>query len=297
MKHTLTHVRMDKSEIAVNTIAYVLLSILVILAIVPCLHIIAKSLSKGTAEISGQVGLLPVQPQVVGYYTILKETSFIKALLNTIFVTASGTVIALFISILFAYPLSQNIKGKKFFTLLCVIIMVFNGGMVPSYIVMKDLNLLNRYWALILPGSFNVFNMLIIKNYFESLPESVMESAAIEGASDFTILGRIVVPMSSPVIATAGLMYAIHYWNNYFNAMLYISNPSKITLQVFIRDFIADAGTWVNQLERTLDTIGNLSTGVLTACATVLGVIPIICLYPFVQSYLTQGITIGSEKG
>ncbi len=293
----LTHVRMDSSELTVNIISYILLSILLILAIVPCIHVVAKSFSKGTAEISGMVGLLPVNFQTEGYKMIVTETSLVRALLNTMLVTACGTILSIFVSILFAYPLAQGVRGKKFFTLLCIVIMVFSGGMVPSYIVVKNLGLLNTYLALIFPGCLSVFNMLIIKNYFESLPESVMESAALEGASDFTILFRIVVPMSTPVIATVGLLYAIHYWNNYFNAMLYVSDPKKITLQVFIRDFIADAGTWVNQLERTADTIGNLSTGVLTACATVLGVIPIVALYPFVQKFLTRGITIGSEKG
>ena len=296
-KRDLTHVRMDSSELTVNIISYILLSVLFIFAVIPCVHVIAKSFSRGTAEIAGRVLLWPVEAQAKGYRTILEISNIGTALLNTLFVTTAGTFLALAVSILFAYPLSQNIRGKKFFTLLCIVIMVFNGGMVPNYIVMKNLGLLNTYWALIIPGCFNVFNMLIIKNYFESLPDSVMESASLEGASDFTILWKIVIPMSAPVIATVGLLYAIHYWNNYFNAMLYVTDSSKITLQVFIRDFIAGAGTWVDQLERSLEEMGVLSTGVLTACATVLAVIPIVCLYPFVQRFLTQGITIGSEKG
>lgn len=296
-KRDLTHVRMDSSERTVSIISYTLLAILVIFAIVPCIHVIAKSFSRGTAEVAGKVLLWPVNAQLKGYQTIMKQTNILTALFNTIYVTLCGTLLALAVSILFAYPLSQGIRGKKFFTLLCIVIMVFNGGMVPNYIVMKNLGLLNTFAALIIPGCFNVFNMLIIKNYFESLPDSVMESASLEGASDFTILWRIVIPMSTPVIATVALLYAIHYWNNYFNAMLYISNASKVTLQVFIRDFIAGAGSWVDQLERSVEDTGVLSIGVLTACATVLAVIPIVCMYPFVQKFLTQGITIGSEKG
>lgn len=289
---------MDRSDITVEIIAIVLCAICLVIAIIPCVHVIAKAFSKGTAVISGTVVLWPVQPQLDGFKNVLFETDFVTATVNTIFVTAVGTFVSMAVSILFAYPLSKtDLRGKKFFTLLCIVIMVFSGGMVPSYLLMKGLGLLNTWAALIFPASMNVFNMLIIKNYFESLPEGVMESASIDGANDLKTLVRIVCPMSVPVLATVSMLYAIHYWNNYFNAMLYISNPDMITMQVFIRNFIANAGSMVDQLERTEETIGQLSTGVVIACATVLGIIPIVAVYPFVQRFMLQGITIGSEKG
>ena len=289
---------MDRSDITVEIIAIVVCAVCLIIAVIPCIHVIAKAFSKGTAVISGTVVLWPVQPQLEGFRNVLYETDFLKAMVNTLFVTALGTFTSMAVSILFAYPLSrQGLRGKKFFTLLCIVIMVFSGGMVPSYLLMKGLNLLNTWAALIFPASLNVFNMLIIKNYFESLPEGVMESASIDGASDIKTLLRIVCPMSVPVLATVSMLYAIHYWNNYFNAMLYISNPDMITMQVFIRNFIANAGSMVDQLERSEETIGILSTGVVIACATVLGIIPIVAIYPFVQRFMLQGITIGSEKG
>ncbi len=289
---------MDRSDIEVEVLAYVLVSLCVLLAVIPCIHVVARSFSKGTAVISGMVTLWPINPQIEGYRTVLRETEFLRALGNTLLVTFVGTAASMIASILFAYPLSKTeLVGRKFFILLCMIVMVFNGGMVPNYLLMRGLGLLDSFSALIFPALISVFNMLIIKNYFESLPESVLEYAAIDGAGDFRTLVSIVCPLSMPVLATVTLLYAIHYWNNYFNAMLYILDPYKVTLQVFIRNFIADAGTLVNQLERTAETMGNLSTGVIIACATVLGIIPIVALYPFVQRFMLQGITIGSEKG
>ena len=289
---------LDKSDIKVDWLAKIVCGICLLLAIVPVIHIVSKAFSKGTAVIAGVVTLWPINPQLDGFRNVLFETNFLRAMVNTIFVTIVGTAISMVISITFAYPLSkQDLKGKKFFTLLCIVIMVFSGGMVPSYLLMKSLNLLNTWTSLIVPNCLNVFNMLIIKNYFEGLPEGVMESASIDGANDLKTLVRIVCPMSVPVLATVSMLYAIHYWNNYFNAMLYVSNPDMITMQVFIRNFIANAGVLIDQLERTTETIGNLSTGVIIACATVLGIIPIVALYPFVQRFMLQGITIGSEKG
>lgn len=289
---------MDRSDKAVELVAIITCVLCLVLAVVPIIHIVSKAFSKGTAVIAGIVTLWPIKPQLDGFKNVLFETEFLTALVNTIFITILGTALSMFVSISFAYPLSkQDLRGKKFFTLLCIVIMVFSGGMVPSYLLMKGLRLLNTWTALIVPNCLNVFNMLIIKNYFESLPEGVMESAEIDGANDLKTLVRIVCPMSVPVLATVAMLYAIHYWNNYFNAMLYVSNPDMITMQVFIRNFIANAGVMIDQLERTAETIGNLSTGVIIACATVLGIIPIVAIYPFVQRFMVQGITIGSEKG
>lgn len=288
----------DASEKFVTGLAVVVAILMTLLCLLPCIHVLATSVSSGNAEVAGRVVLWPIDFQLEGIKTIVVGTRFMKSLWNSIYVTGLGTIISLTITTMFAYAMSKtHLKGRKLLTIMCIIAMVFSGGMVPEYVVMKKLGLMNTYWSLILPRGMTIFNMLLIKNYFEGLPESVMESANIDGAGDFRTLVSIVLPMSTPVIATTGLLYAIAYWNNYLHPVLYINDPSKRTLQVFLRDLLADLGTVTEQLERSPETAGLVSAGVVTAGITVMGVIPILLLYPFVQRFLVQGITIGSEKG
>jgi putative aldouronate transport system permease protein len=175
--------------------------------------------------------------------------------------------------------------------------MVFNGGMVPKYIVMKSLGLLDTFFSLILHHGLSIFNMLIIKNYFESLPESTIESAAIDGASDFKTLFRIVCPMALPVIATVSLLYAVAYWNLYFSAALYIKSSSMKVLQVFLKDLISNSVSVSESLITNPDGYSNVTADGVIAGATVLALVPIVALYPFIQRFMIKGITIGSEKG
>lgn len=288
----------DASEKFVSGLAVVVAVLFILICLLPCFHVLATAVSSGAAEVSGMVGLLPVGFQLEGLKTIVVGTDFVQCLGNSLYVTIVGTIISLIITTMFAYAMSKtHLKGRKVLTMICIVAMVFSGGMVPEFIVMKKLGLTNTFWSLILPRGMTIFNMLLVKNYFEGLPESVMESAKIDGAGDFRTLVSIVLPMSTPVIATTGLLYAIAYWNNYLHPVLYINDPSMRTLQVFLRDLLADSSTVLEQLDRSPETAGLVSTGVITAGVTVMGVIPILLLYPFVQRYMVQGITIGSEKG
>ena len=288
----------DSSEKFVTGLSVVVAIIMILICLLPCIHVLATSVSSGAAEVAGLVGLWPVGFQLEGIKTIVVGTKFMQSLGNSLYVTIVGTLISLTITTMFAYAMSKtHLKGRKVLTVICIVAMVFSGGMVPEYIVMKKLGLLNTFWSLILPRGMTIFNMLLIKNYFEGLPESVMESANMDGAGEFRTLVSIVLPMSTPVIATTGLLYAIAYWNSYLQPVLYINDPAKRTLQVFLRDLLADVGTVTEQLDRSAETAGLVSSGVVTAGITVMGVIPILLLYPFVQRYMVQGITIGSEKG
>lgn len=288
----------DATEKFVTGLAVIVAVVMILICLLPCIHVLATAFSSGAAEVAGLVGLWPVGFQTEGIRTVVEGTFFGQALLNSLYVTIVGTIISLIVTTMFAYAMSKtHLKGRKFLTLLCIVAMVFSGGMVPEYLVMKKLGLLNTFWALILPRAMTIFNMLLIKNYFEGLPESVMESAKLDGAGEMRTLWSIVLPMSTPVIATTGLLYAIAYWNNYFQAILYINDPAKRTLQVFLRDLLADVSVVTEQLDRSPETAGLVSTGVITASVTVLGVIPILLLYPFIQKFMVQGITIGSEKG
>ncbi len=289
---------METSEKVVCVISEITAALLLLLALLPIMNLVSTAVSRGSAQVAGRVYLWPVGFQLEGVKMILAGTSFLSSMLNSVFVTVCGVVMSMVVSILFAYPMSKpQLKGRKFFTLLCIVCMVFSGGIIPTYMVIRTLGLINNYLAIILPSAMSVFNMLIIKNYFESLPEEVMESAEMDGAGDLKTLMSIVIPMSTPVLATICLLYAIHYWNNYFNVILYITKASMQTLQVFIRNLIADTATVTEQLERTPESSGLVSSGVVVAGVTTLGVIPIVLIYPFVQRFMVKGITVGSVKG
>ncbi|MBR2281171.1 MAG: carbohydrate ABC transporter permease [Spirochaetales bacterium] len=290
--------RFERSELHVKIIAYVILGGASLIALLPCLNVLAQSFSSGHAVTSGHVYFLPKEFQFDAYWAVLAKSDFLLAMKNSLFVTIIGVLVCMFVSVTFAYPLSrEKLYGKKFLTIVCMIAMVFSGGTVPTYLVVRSLGLFNKFASLIIPSCMSIFDMLIIRNYFEQLPDSIMESASLDGATDFQILWYLVLPMSTPVLATVGLLYAIGFWNSYFHAMLYITKPKMITLQVFIRNFISDCGTLVSSLERNEDMVGKVSTANIIACTTVLGVIPIIVIYPFIQKYLAKGMTLGSVKG
>ena len=288
-------IALDASEKFVSGLAYVLMTLFALCAILPCLHVVSKAFSKGTYVTAGLVNFWPKGFQLETIQYILFQTDFFNALKNTLIVTGVGTLISLFTSITTAYPLSKPaFRGRKVITLLYVFSMVFFGGMIPAYMVVRMLGILDTYAAMILPFAIVQFNMFIVKNYFEGLPEIIEESARIAG--DLRILVSIVCPMSTPVIATVALLYAINYWNNYFHAMMYTQSPSMQTLQVYLYNLIqSGSGYLENMAGGTLTT--NITPEGLTAAAVTLSIIPIIALYPFVQRFLIKGITIGSVKG
>jgi len=299
-------IAMDASEKFVTGLAYVLMTIFALIAILPCLHVISKSVSGGTYVAAGNIWFWPRGFQLEAMAYILFETQFFTALKNTLIVTVFGTLVSVLVSITTAYPLSKtNFKGRKPITLLYVFSMVFFGGIVPAYMVVQMLGILDTYAAMILPFAIVQFNMFIVKNYFEGLPETIEESARIDGAGDFTILTKIVMPMSTPVIATVTLLYAINYWNNYFHAMMYTQSTDMKTLQVYLYDLINSGSSFLENLASGGYTGEGVHTGLsinitaegITAAAVTLSIIPIVLLYPFVQRFLIKGITIGSVKG
>jgi putative aldouronate transport system permease protein len=293
----------DTSEKVSHAIAVVVLVLLALMAILPCLHVISKSISHGTRVTAGEVLFWPVGVQFETIDYVLNKTAFWNSLKNSLIVTSLGTVIAMFTTITTAYPLSKpSFKGRKLFTLLYVISMVFFGGIVPAYMVVRTIGILDTYWACILPFAIVQFNMFIVKNYFEGLPESVEESAMIDGAGDVRTLWSIVVPMSMPVIATVSLLYAITYWNNYFHAMMYTNSSDMRTIQLYLYDIINNGQAFAENLYSGWNTGGaaisaNVTTEGMVAAAVTMSMVPIVAFYPFVQRFMIQGITVGSVKG
>ncbi len=293
-----------KSEIAFTRFAYIFMILLALICILPCLHVVSKSISGGNLVTAGRIYFWPRDIQFESVEYILEKTAFFECLKNTLIVTILGTAISMFTTITTAYPLSKpNMPGRKFFVLLYVFSMVFFGGIVPAYMVVNTLGLLDTYWGVILPFAIVQFNMFVMKSYFEGLPESIEEAAHIDGAGDVQTLVRIVIPMSKPVIATVSLLYAVNYWNNYFHAMMYTSSPSMKTLQVYLYDIINNGQAFLENLYSGAmganlgNSMQNITTDGMISAAVTLSIIPIILIYPFVQKFMIQGITIGSVKG
>ncbi len=287
---------MDASERAVKVFAYIVMGVLGLLALLPILHVASKSISSASAVTAGQVVFWPKGLQFETMRYVLSETTFPRALWNTFLVASLGTLISMFVTITTAYPLSKPaLKGRRFFLLLYVISMVFFGGIIPAYMVVRTLGIMDTYMALILPFFIVQFNMFIVKNYFEGLPDSIEESACIDGAGDVRILVDIVCPMSTPVLATVAMLYAVNYWNNYFHAMMYTSSTSMQTLQVFLYNTVSNTQTLVERL--VIGNYKNVSIDGMIAVVVVMSLIPIVLLYPLVQRFMVQGLTVGSVKG
>lgn len=291
--------QVSKAEKIFDFFNVIVLGLLGLTTLFPFLNVFAKALSSEVALTRGIVTIFPVDLQFGTFKYVLSQSQFISSFRVSVFITIVGTLFSMTMTVLAAYPLSkQHLMGRKAFVMLYVFIMLFSGGMIPKYILMKSLNLLNNVWVLILPNLISVFNMIIVKTFFEELPESVEESARIDGASNSKILFLIVLPMSLPVLASVGLFYAVGYWNNYMSAVLYITKPSLKPLQQYLYDLITqsmntiDAGGTVN-----IDAAMNIAPDSVRAATIIVSTLPILCVYPFLQKYFVKGITIGSVKG
>jgi len=283
-----------------DVVDYLLMLMLGAITLIPFLTVVAKAVSSPPAVLAGYVKLLPKELQFDTILYVLKRVEVKRAFSISIFVTLAGTLLAMILTVTSAYPLSKpHLKGRRIFLYIYVFVMLFHAGMIPNYLLFRSLKLLNTVWALIIPSAFAVSNMFIVKNYFESLPESVEESAKIDGASNILTLIKVVLPMSKPVLATVTLYYAVGYWNNYFSGIMYISNTKLRTLQHYLYELIqmsqrAEAG----QMDITeAEEFATMSSECLTCANIVITTIPILLAYPFLQKHFVKGITIGSVKG
>ena len=276
--------RRDRSQKAIEILANILMGLFCVLIILPCMNLISQAVSPGGDVVGGKVYFWPTGIQFEAIQYILGKTNFFMAMKNSLIMTS--------------YPLSRpEFCGRKFFTFLYVFSMIFFGGMIPAYMVVKTLGLIDTYAALILPFAIVQFNMFMMKNYMEGLPNEVIESASVDGAGDFRTLVAIVCPMAKPVIATVTLLYAVNYWNNYFHAMLYTTSTSMQTLQVYLKNLIANIQSTLAEISGSTAASPNLTSDGLTSAAVLMSVIPIVVLYPFLSRYLVSGITLGSVKG
>jgi multiple sugar transport system permease protein/putative aldouronate transport system permease protein len=233
------------------------------------------------------------------YQIVFSSDHIYRAYGVTTFVTVVGTLLAMFLTITLAYPLSQKkVKFRNPVTFIVYFTMLFNGGLVPTYLLItRTLGLRDSIWVLILPSMFSAWNMFLMRNFFHGLPDELSESAYIDGANDFTILSRIILPVSTPGIATVSLFYALGFWNAWFNAMLYLNDRTLMPLQYLIMDLVRTADAIKEMARMTGIPEQSLPANALRMATTLVTVGPIILLYPFLQKYFTKGLTVGAIKG
>ena len=286
------------TEKAFIVLAYAFLVLFAAACAFPFLNVLAKSFSPEFFIQQGQVWLWPVKVTLNGYEKILQARGIILGFRNSLIVGIVGTAVNLLMSSLIAYPLSRKrLPLRKSFVTVVVFTMLFPTGIIPMYILVKSLGLINSMWALILPYAITTFNMIIVKNYFQTIPDSLEESAFIDGAGELRILFQIFIPLSKPVIAAVGLFYLISNWNIFMPAVLFLTSPSKYTIQVVLRDILTQ-----HMLEDQLPfdrgaLMSKAGPEAIQAAVTIAAMLPVLAVYPFLLRYFPSGIMIGSVKG
>jgi putative aldouronate transport system permease protein len=286
-----------------DIVIYVSLILLMVITLYPIIYIFSVSVSSTTAYESGRVFFLPVEFNLEAYRVIFQAGTIPKSFINSVVYTVVYTVVSLFMTTTMAYPLSRSkdrVAFKGFFSKLVIFTMFFNAGIIPNYLVVKGLGLMDSMWALILPSAISTYNLVVMRSFFEGIPIDLEEAAFIDGANEITIFWKIMLPLSKAALATVGLFYGVYMWNSWFNAMLYLQTNSKFPLQLIIRQIIMQ-----NQMAAELAAMGD--TSMMTAQTTnsvslkyatlFLSILPMLAVYPFIQKYFVKGVMVGSVKG
>lgn len=284
------------SDRIVSALNYLLLSMLGLVTLLPFLHVLAQSLSSQAAVVSNQVTVYPIDMQVDAYKLLLQDAAFYRSFGISVLRTAGGVLINMVLTCLMAYPLSKpTFRGRGLIMNMVIFTMLFQGGLIPTFLLLKELYLLDTLWSLVLPSAISAFNLILLINFFRSVPPSMEESAKMDGAGHGTILFRIFIPLSMPSIATLSLFYAVMHWNSYFDAVMYISKPELNPLQVYLRNMIV-----LNDSNIEMTDYGGLflvAPETLKAATIIASVLPMILLYPFVQRHFVKGVMLGALKG
>jgi putative aldouronate transport system permease protein len=277
---------------------YVMLGILGILTVLPFLYIIGNSFATETEITERSFFLIPKVFSFSAYEYIFSSSTIFRSIGVSIFVTVAGTLVNLFFTLTMAYPLSRSdFWGRNVMMNMVIFSMLFGGGMIPTYLVIRGLGLLDSYWALMLPGAISAFNLIVVKNFFQQMPPGLEEAARIDGCSDLGVLWRIVLPLSKPVIATFALFYAVGHWNNFFSALLYISDSDKWPLQVMLRQIVLLSQASVGDMANMDPNFVQPPEQSIKMAVIVVGTIPILLVYPFLQKHFAKGVMLGSIKG
>ncbi|AQS56021.1 carbohydrate ABC transporter permease [Novibacillus thermophilus] len=275
----------------------IVLLVIVYLTFYPFLNIVAQSFSSQAEINAGNVNLIPKGFNVETYKVIVRDKMFWINYKNTVVYTVTATAISIVMTSMFAYALSRKrLLGRKFFTMFAVFTMFFNGGLIPNYVLIQSLGFGNTMWAIVVPGAINVFNMLIMRTFFQNIPEELEDAAIIDGSSTYNTIVRIILPLSKPIMATMILFYAVAHWNSWFPAFIYLDKKELFPVTIYLRNLIAGTENSLTTGATSADDLVQIASNVKSV-TMVLTVLPILSVYPFIQKYFVSGVMLGSVKG
>ncbi len=283
-----------------DTLNYLIVTLIALTTLFPFAYIIGASFATEYEIATRPMFIIPQDVTTNAYKFIFSSSKILQGFRNSIFITVCGTAINLFFTVTMAYALSKTrLRGRNFFLNMVIFSMFFSGGMIPTYIIISNvLNMKNTFWSVLLPGAISSYNLMIVKNFFQNIPQELEESAAIDGSTDIGILWKIVLPLSLPVLATFGLFYAVGHWNAYFSAMIYMGGAKeKWPLQVLLRELIIMANGSAGDMNNLDPEFVKPPEQSVKMAVIVVSTVPIMCVYPFLQKYFVKGVMVGALKG
>lgn len=287
---------------AFDILNYTFLIFMALLCIAPIVNVLAVSFSSSTAAAAGEVKLWPIGFNLESYKYALAKPEFLKSFVVTLERVGLGVTLDILLTILAAYPLSKErheLTGRNALAFMFFITIIFNGGLIPWYMTIKQLHLIDSIWALVLPGGVQVFSVIVLMNFFRQLPKEISESAFVDGAGHWAILWRMYVPLSTPALATLTLFTCVSHWNAWFDGLILMSSPEHYPLQTYLRSIIVsrDMSALLNASAEELRMLALVSDRTLKASQIFIAALPILCVYPFLQKYFMKGLVVGSVKG
>lgn len=299
-KHFLRYTR---SDVVFLTVDWILLSVFLILIVYPLAYIVMSSISGGRAYMN--LSLIPSKFSIEGYKAVFEHPSISGGYLNSVIYTISYTLISLAVTICCAYPLSRrDFGGRKLILLLCIFTMYFNGGLIPTYVLVRQLGLIDSIWALVLPPALSIYNMIVMRTYFSTqIPDELQEASKLDGCSDIRFLLQIVLPLSLPIIAVITLYYAVYMWNEYFYPMIYLTSREKLPLPNILREILmVNTQHALSNTSLSMEDLEAMSrleerAELMKYSLIIVASVPVMILYPFIQKYFVKGIMIGAIKG
>ncbi|WP_168119879.1 carbohydrate ABC transporter permease [Paenibacillus sp. HB172176] len=281
-----------------DSVNYIFLAIYGLVAVLPFIYIVAGSFASDAELTKRAVFLIPETFTLSAYEYVFSTDTILQSIWVSVFITSVGTVVNLIFTVTMAYPLARRtLVGRNTLLNLVIFSMLFSGGMIPSYLVVREMHLLDSLWALIIPGAINAFNLIIIKNFFQELPPELEEAAKIDGCTELGMLWKIILPLSKPVLATFTLFYAVSHWNSFFQALLYINDPAKWPLQVMLRQIVMLSQSAAGDMSNMDPNFVKPPEQSIKMAVIVVCTIPILIIYPFLQKHFAKGVLIGSVKG
>ncbi|GAA4860223.1 carbohydrate ABC transporter permease [Paenibacillus vulneris] len=275
-----------------------LLILFALLTVIPFIYVIAGSFATQKELLQRGFILFPTEFTLDAYKYIFSTQTLVRSLLVTVYITVAGTLINIFLTCLMAYPLARkDMDFRRPILMLVVFTMLFSGGMIPTFLVVKQLGMINTYWSLLIPGAISAFNLIIIRNFFQQLPDGLEESAKMDGCNDLGIFFRIVLPLSMPAIATFSLFYAVGHWNTFFSAVLYINDSAKWPIQVLLRQIVILASGGIGDSASMGTEYVTPPEQSVKMAVIVVSTLPILLVYPFLQKHFAKGVLLGSVKG